>query len=74
MSTDFTQALNKNMIEVSVYRAHKVSKEKLVFIEFTQSPKDSTWFTVLTELLMVNSRNHFWNSIYQAGSANEGIC
>ena len=29
------------MIEDSVYRAHKVSKEKLVFIEFTRSSKEN---------------------------------
>ena len=60
--------------KVSVNRAHKVNEEKLVFIEFTRSPKDFAGFAVLTELLMVNTGNHFWNNVYRAKSANEGFC
>ena len=74
MSTEFSQASKENMAKVSVNQALKVNKGKLVFTEFTQSPKDFAWFIVLTELLMVNTRNHFWNSVYQARLVNEGFC
>ena len=74
MSTKFTRASKENVAEVSVNQALKVSKGKLVFTDFTRSPKDFLGFTVLTELLMVNIGNHFWNNVYRAGSANEGIC
>ena len=62
------------MAEVSVNRDLKVNKGKLVFTEFTQSLKDFAWFTVLTELLMVNIGNLFRISVYRAGLANEGFC
>ena len=74
MSTEFTQASKENVAEVSVNQALKFNKGKLVFTKFTWSPKDFAWFTVLTELLMVNTRNIFRISVYQEGSANEGFC
>ena len=74
MSTKFTRVSKDFVIEDNFNRALMVSKGNLVFIEFTGSPKDFAGFVVLTELLMVNSRNHFWNSVYPAGPTNEGIC
>ena len=41
-----------------------VSEGKLVFTEFTQSPKDFVGFTVLTKLLMVNKGNLFRINVY----------
>ena len=61
------------MAEVSVNQDLKVRKGKLVFIEFTRSPKDFLGFAVLTKLLLVNIGNLFRISVYQAGSANEGF-
>ena len=51
-----------------------VNEGKLVFTEFTWSPKDFAGFVVLTELLLVNTGNLFRISVYRAGSANEGFC
>ena len=62
------------MAESSVNQAFMVNEGKLVFIEFTQSPKDFARFVVLTKLLLVNTGNLFRISVYQAGSANEEFC
>ena len=63
MSTEFTWASKKNIAEVSVNQALKVSEGKLVFTELTRSPKDFAGFAVLTELLLVNTRNLFKISV-----------
>ena len=74
MSTEFTWVLKENVAKISVNRALKISKGKIVFTKFTRSPKDSAWFIVLTELLMVNTGNLFRITVYRAESANEGFC
>ena len=74
VSTKFTWVSKNFVAEVNVNQAYKVNEGKILFIEFTWSPKDFVWFVVLTELLMVNIGNHFWNNVYRARSANEGIC
>ena len=51
-----------------------VNEGKLVFTDFTQSPKDFVGFAVLTELLLVNTRNLFKIIVYQEGSTNKGFC
>ena len=48
---------NENVEEISVNQTFMVNEGKLVFIEFTQSPKDFVGFTILTKLLLVNTRN-----------------
>ena len=72
MSTEITRALKENLAESSVNQAFMVNKGKLVFTEFTQSPKDFVGF--IAKILLVNTRNHLKTSIYQAGSTNEGFC
>ena len=64
----------ENVAENSVNRAFMVNEGKLVFTKFTRSPKDFVGFTVLTKLLLVNTRNLFRISRYRAGSTNEGFC
>ena len=64
MSIELTQASKENVAETSVNQALMVNEGKLLFTKFTRSPKDFTGFTVLTELLLVNTRNHFRISVY----------
>ena len=74
MSTKLTQASKENMVESSVNQAFMVNEGKLVFTEFTWSPKDFVGFVVLTKIPLVNTRNLFRISVYQARSSNEGFC
>ena len=74
MSIKLTHALKENVAESSVNRAFMVNKGKLVFTKFTQSPKNFVWFTMLSELLLVNTGNLFRISVNRVGSVNEGFC
>ena len=51
----------------------KESWMELVLTKLTQLPKDFSKFAMLTKLLLVNTRNYFWVSIYRDGLANEGF-
>ena len=73
MSTELTWSSKENMAEFSFYRAGKVSEGNLVLTEITQQTKDFTGFTVLTEFYWLTQEIIFWNSVYQARSASEGI-
>ena len=55
VSTELTLVSKDFVVEVSVNRAHKVNKGKLVVTKLTRSPKDFAEFAVLTEHLLVNT-------------------
>ena len=64
----------ENVAENSVNQAYMVNKGKLVFTEFTWSPKDFAKFAMVTELQSVNTGNLFRISVYRVGSTNERFC
>ena len=72
--TKLTRASKVKVAKSSAYWAFIVNKGKLVFTEFTWSPRDFAKFAVVIELQSVNKGNHFRIGVYQAGSTNEGFC
>ena len=46
---------------------------ELVLIELTRLPKEVFDYAVLTELTWLTQENHFYDSVYRAGLANEGF-
>ena len=73
MSTELTCSLKENMARFSFYRAGKVSEGNLVLTELTWQTKDFSRFTALTEFYWLTQDIIFWNSVYRAGLASEGI-
>ena len=59
MSIELTRTSKKNVGESDVDQEFMVNEGKLVFTEFTQSPKYFLGFIVLTKLLLVNTESLF---------------
>ena len=73
MSIKLTWSSKENMAEFNSYQAGKVSEGNIVITKLTQQTKHFTKFAVLIEFSWLTQGINFWNSIYRARSANEGI-